>query len=526
MKILNLLSAKKQLNKILFMLALILFAFTVKANNVRVTNDTVIANGSTVYVQFDLAWDNAWRNGITNNWDAVWVFFKHNNNGAWQHLDLTGTNNITGIPSGCGYTVYPDKKGIMIYRTLFVTGNISITGIQVPVVSTPLLGTFDLKIFAIEMVYVPQGSFNAGGTQTTVNSTVPGTNCLNKAGLGFTIGTSTVTPVKCHFNSTADDDTLQNIGVGISGTSGLDAIIGSSGFENPNFPTGYKAFYCMKYEISQGAYRDFLNTGGYITSAFTINNPNFSGSVGDPAFYIPDSNSSYRNSIKLKSISPLFEFGCDADNDTIFDESNDGEWIAMNFLDQGKLLRYLSWACLRPMTELEYEKACRGPGETNLFPFGGTIYNGSYFFGNSNQSNELLQNQFNGQGNCVWSGTSCCTQLNFIGPVRNGIFATSTSSRLVAGATYWGIMEMCGNVAEQTVTIGFTTGRFFQGTHGDGTANNDVFSTFGFGQFPAMKLKGGGWLLGDPRILFREYLSPTATSFLPNLGGRGVRSAF
>jgi hypothetical protein len=75
-------------------------------------------------------------------------------------------------------------------------------------------------------------------------------------------------------------------------------------------------------------------------------------------------------------------------------------------------------------------------------------------------------------------------------PMRTGIFATPSSGRAAAGASYWGILDLSGNVREQVVTIGNAQGRLFQGTHGDGTlslpsgwpriAGNDAFVGTGF----------------------------------------------
>ncbi|MBK8338911.1 MAG: hypothetical protein IPK99_02365 [Flavobacteriales bacterium] len=51
-----------------------------------------------------------------------------------------------------------------------------------------------------------------------------------------------------------------------------------------------------------------------------------------------------------------------------------------------------------------------------------------------------------------------------------GIFAAngSNSGRVTAGATYYGIMEMGGNLWERVVTIGLPEGRVYTGTHGNG----------------------------------------------------------
>jgi hypothetical protein len=54
-------------------------------------------------------------------------------------------------------------------------------------------------------------------------------------------------------------------------------------------------------------------------------------------------------------------------------------------------------------------------------------------------------------------------------PMRAGIFTTPDSGRIAAGASYWGILELSGNVREQVVSVSDVKGRAFQGTHGPGT---------------------------------------------------------
>ncbi len=53
-------------------------------------------------------------------------------------------------------------------------------------------------------------------------------------------------------------------------------------------------------------------------------------------------------------------------------------------------------------------------------------------------------------------------------PVRPGIFATADSGRVAAGASYWGIMDLSGNLREQVISAGHVNGRGFRGTHGAG----------------------------------------------------------
>ena len=85
----------------------------------------------------------------------------------------------------------------------------------------------------------------------------------------------------------------------------------------------------MKYEISQAQYAAFLST---LTSTQVSNR------------YSSSNYNSYRNMI----------------TGTTGNYSSSLEDVACNYLTWMDGCAYADWAGLRPMTELEYEKACRG----------------------------------------------------------------------------------------------------------------------------------------------------------------------
>src|SRR5436853_2544581 len=87
-------TAKKRSTQWLFLLLLALGIADVKANNLVITNVSMVNTGSLHQVQFDISWDNSWRSSITDNYDAAWVFFKINYNGTWQHLGLTANVSL------------------------------------------------------------------------------------------------------------------------------------------------------------------------------------------------------------------------------------------------------------------------------------------------------------------------------------------------------------------------------------------------------------------------------------------------
>ena len=109
----------KNMKSILLIILLISAGLKVNGNAVVIANLSSVPGSDYVQLEFDLTWDNSWKNGT--NYDAVWVFFKwKDNDGTWRHLNLTGLNNT--ITAGYTLTVPADKTGCMIYRSANGTG--------------------------------------------------------------------------------------------------------------------------------------------------------------------------------------------------------------------------------------------------------------------------------------------------------------------------------------------------------------------------------------------------------------------
>ncbi|MEI8176878.1 MAG: SUMF1/EgtB/PvdO family nonheme iron enzyme, partial [Candidatus Omnitrophota bacterium] len=209
------------------------------------------------------------------------------------------------------------------------------------------------------------------------------------------------------------------------------------------FPKGYNAFYAMKYEISEEAWAEFFSTltddqksSRDITattgknSQGVVNRNTISWSGGDAATSRPDR--------------------------------------ACSFLSWMDLCAYADWAGLRPITELEYEKMCRGScapvaGE---YAWGNTMITAAATLpaGNENGTETVL----NASANACFGNTMFSQGDGGLGPLRCGIFAAASTSRRGAGAGYYGNMELSGNLAERVVTIGNAQGRSFAGSNGDG----------------------------------------------------------
>jgi formylglycine-generating enzyme required for sulfatase activity len=122
--------------------------------------------------------------------------------------------------------------------------------------------------------------------------------------------------------------------------------------------------------------------------------------------------------------------------------------------------------------------------------------------------------------------------------MRAGGFATAVSSREKAGASFYGVMEMSGNLWERCITTGIeATARHFQGMvaagHGNGETGNGTTPELPIGGgWPAatgagLGFRGGSYL--DPaeraRISDRYFINLNNTSQHQSFGGRGVRTA-
>ena len=531
---------------IVFCLLSSVFCPPAYANNITTSNVTINTQSTankTCVVQFDISWQNSWRNPM--NYDAAWVFVKYSTDGGstWAHATLKASGtNPSGFSGGSGtgvdIIVPSEKKGAFIQRAAAGKGTVTATGVQLvwdwgadglsQNSATPISLDTDLrvKVFAVEMVYVGTGSFYIGDG----NGVTQATGALHQIDMtGVKIGTLLEQTIRG--DATYDDSTL-NSGIGIQGDGGLDTNYDGI-IENPNFPTGYNASYVMKYEISQGQYRDFLNT---LTRAQQNSRVSSNVSLDAPENIYVMSNSaavSNRNGICAPAFgngtaSPI-TFGCDLNGDGIYNEAFDGEWIACNWLSWADLVAYADWAALRPMTELEFEKACRAViskvlGEYAWGNIGITTTN-SVRSGTNGTSSEIAGSPESGQnGLCDYNNNAIG------GPLRCGFAAGSNTTRAQAGSSYYGVMELSGNLWERAVTLGNATGRNFTGLNGDGSL--DTNGNANVANWPGINAVGAGFRGGDwsnigayAQVSNRVKAANTVATRDNNSGGRLVRTA-
>ncbi|NER15016.1 SUMF1/EgtB/PvdO family nonheme iron enzyme [Leptobacterium flavescens] len=377
--------------------------------NIRVVNRPDVL-ATPLSVNFDIKWKNSWNN--RKNHDAVWVFMKYG--GFWNnHVKLKASGhkillNRTDTAASPLIEVSENGLGFFIYPSKTYRGNIDLK-LQILIDSgdrkinnTQLNG---LSVHAIEMVYIPEGAFTLGS---------PDEAALKKA--AFYKSDASGNPnglIKISSESAIPVAPEQNA---LYYWSENELYNGDQKGPVPaDFPKGFNAFYIMKYELTQGQYAAFLNT---LPESWTYTR----SPLGGRTYY------EHRGGIRLK----------------------DGKYKAdnpsrpMNYLSFTDGLAYTDWAALRPLTELEYEKAARGPSKPVPAEF---------VWGTNNY--DLLERYVTPEAELI---------------MANGFDESSMNdeNRAVFGASYYWVMDLSGSLWEKVITIGNPIGRAFKGSHGDG----------------------------------------------------------
>jgi hypothetical protein len=402
------------------------------ANNVTVSNVTA----TTTSVTFNITWENSWYlNGtgeVPNNHDAVWIFVKSHALSCaiyeaqeFTHVTfntaLSAHTLIGNIAFARPIDAAPHNTGVMIRRSTLTNGiGPQTTSGTVTLQFATALDPLDLvrlRVFAIEMVQVPQGPFYVGDGHVEYWEFYDG---------------SASTPANPYppYHVT-----------GTNITSGLTSGGGTQHFpvlplNGSNYPTGYNEFYHMKYEISQGQYADFLNWI-HVTTHFQHYLP---GPIG--------------TAYTLQGTWPYIHTGGQ-------------DWQAMHYMSAADLSAYLDWAALRPMSELEFEKACRGPAIPIIeeYAWGNAIWNPVTAVSGSGTG-----------GTAVGCGVLPHLMVYHPFPhgLRCGFLGACGPGRTMIGAGYYGGCELSGNLHERVLTT--VLGNTGTVTRGDGFVENRLFS--------------------------------------------------
>ncbi|MDR0983037.1 MAG: SUMF1/EgtB/PvdO family nonheme iron enzyme [Culturomica sp.] len=434
---------------------------SVFGNNVRFNDKpSVSISGDTVIITFSLSWDHSWRDNF--NWDAVWVFGKWSKGvtDSWHHLKLSPTGHI--MPPDFTYDVGKidanNAGGIFIMRAKDSHGNVNNKTVTIKTLRSNVGNITEqdinqndvfISLSAVEMVYIPYGGYYLGDGSTA-----------NR--LGSNNGSMI---------AVNNEDALSVYPVTAGSTGAAKSLPAT-------YPKGYKSFYCMKYEVSQEQYVGFLNSLTRAQQKVRIGNNLDELKVGEYVFG-DKSRPSYRNGICVLSNTsgkPAI-FGCNLNPAEPYFGEDDGKCIACNYLTLSDMLAYCDWACLRPMSELEYEKACRRP-------YPQPALGGEFVWNSASGVNGL-----SGAGSLLNAGrvneqpSSAATNVNYnngsLGPVRSASFGTSSTTQAQAGATFWGLMEMSGNIAELCYSVDagsyFNTSDIYN-SHGNGEINTNTSS--------------------------------------------------
>lgn len=504
------------------------------ANNVSITNTSVSGNE----VRFNISWDNSWRvSQPPYSYDAVWVFIKYaectGSAQVWKHatLHVDEAQDSTGAGLEIKTSLNSDGNcyGVFIQRSdANIGGPSSIASTQVRLTfaaGVPPPGpTYNFRVYGIEMVYTPGGDFDLGdGASFNSFSSVTSNAALEIVG--------------------AADAAAAIGGVGTT-TNALPAA----------YPTGWNAIYCMKYEVSQQEYVNFLNVLTYDQQESrtdappnTPPNPAQAYALGSANPYQTQAN---RNGIRIltpgtNNTIPAI-YACDLGDNGTFNDNDDGQNVACNWLSWADLSAYLDWAALRPMTEMEYEKEVRGTatrvglarasGQVPLtsncccrWTCNGFAPTAAYLTASSgNQepfyrytaacvltnysftedgaatiraanSGSLVNSGLNNEistlsGNGLYAlGGNPVTQ----GPLRVGFAATATTNRISAGAGFYGVLDLTGNVWEHTVSTDASGVLFSETAQGNGELDASGLADVATWPAPATALgtgrRGGAW---------------------------------
>lgn len=396
-------------------LAVVFLTTPTLAQTVQITNPSVgvryTSNGPVLEARATVSWSHAWHN--SKNHDAAWVFVRAQfGDGTTRPIRLgTGTPRVIDTPNSSvpapAFTIPTDSTGFFVHLSENYQGPVQWTvafSINPSSLSRNRLpSNLAWSIHGIEMVYIPEEPFYVGDTSPLAQSYAA---FFRSDAQGQPAGLLHVT-------------SEESIPVGpTEGSLYYEARTYRGDAEGPipaAFPKGHRAFYMMKYELTQGQYATFLNS---LNDEAT----NFRANMGGRSYYQD------RGSIQLKN----------------------GRYVAeypnrpANFISWNDAMAFTDWAGLRPFTELEFTKAARGPEEpeSNAFPWG-------------TASKDRLERYVDDAGDLVFREDVSLDDLN-------------DTNRDVFGASYYWVMDLAGGVWERMVTVGHPTGRAFVGSHGDG----------------------------------------------------------
>jgi len=513
---------KKVCASMVFGLALLLVQAGAFASHLDISNamiSEVNTQDKTAKVQFNVSWDNAWKDDV--NCDGVWVFAKFlDTDGRWKHVNLRAASGVafdytdhtpTGFSKGSnaelGMWVPDEKKGVFLFKT---KGSGTVKSAKVELAweytkdglkdNDPL--NTQIKVFGLEMVYVPQDKHYVGdpkGAEGPDNAfyTYPNNGAYLIASEEPIMVDKVEGALYCdQDNPRSREDTPFTIPA--------------------EFPKGYKAFWMMKYELTSQQFCDFLNMLTRKQQQSMVE----SDISGDEIInYYVKTNSEEEH---LRCSIVTAKKGNGTTEPVKFYTYAPAR--TLNFTSWSNIVAFADWSGLRPITELEYEKAARGPKEAlvNELAWGvgmedaANIGRVQTFDGADGSGYEKKVPQKGVVNSCFGGGIAPFDvgkkekpdNPGFEGPISGEMLENSmqggVSEKINCGASYYGVRNLSGNVWERCVTVGHQLGRAFDAQHGDGVLDEE-----GFANTPHWPGKdgagagnrGGVWSSPEPKYL-------------------------
>jgi formylglycine-generating enzyme required for sulfatase activity len=351
------------------------------------------ARGGTATIEFTLPPHRPLNSGSFDGKpfsDYLWVFFKFSTNngadGAWKHATLAEGGTVKPVADRLGAFIAAADAGGK-GKTFSAVWNFQKDGVR------RIDSRTVVKVFAVEMVRIPQGSFFYNcNIKVAVKSPDDETSRLEEKNIGGG-----------HYNNFGD-------GKEVLVKSPDDIPKGAeAGWQN-----GFNAFYIGKYEVSHGQYANFLNHLPAAEAAKLYSTGTF-GWRGYRLAYDPQAPEGKK-------------FTTDAPD------------RAYNLISWNDAKAYLSWCGLRPMTEMEFEKAARGTDANGTnkrqFPWGDTM---------PDEETALIDGGTHTAHFCNWGVAEGGGK-----PVPSGWYLAKYADEK-NGASPYGVADLAGNLWEQVV---------------------------------------------------------------------------
>jgi formylglycine-generating enzyme required for sulfatase activity len=353
-------------------------------------------------VALELSWPNAWRN--ERNHDAAWLILRDGDPRRGPlRLAASGHSARGEVPGTV--EVSSDRLGAFVYPAEAHRGAVSwhvTLRLEEPAPAA-------VTAWAVGMVFVPGGPFELGDDDELL----------------LDYGA---------FHSTGADGEASGPflveGEGPIEVGKRSGALGYAGDKNgyrgdqlgpipAAWPKGSEPFYVMKHELTQGAYAAFLNA-------------------------LPEDWQKLRAPLELR--------GEELESCSIARES--GRFVARasdrpcNFVSWTDTSALFDWLALRPMSEFEFEKACRGPRRPmpRDYPWGSA-------------STARLERRV-------------LPSRDLEHPTVAAEATLSDAERERLGASFYWVMDLSGSLWERVVSAGHPKGRAFQGSHGDGVLSS------------------------------------------------------